>query len=307
VKVVIAGGTGLLGRALTAALTAEGHSVVVLTRSPGGRPIASGVREAGWTADGTAGDWARELQEAEAVVNLTGAGIADARWTARRKEVLRASRVLSTRSLVTAIRSLSTRPAVFVQQGGVGYYGTTHGSLELDESFPPGDDFMGRLAVAWEAEALPAAALGCRLIVLRTGLVLTPSEGALARMVTPFQWFVGGPVASGRQYLSWIHVDDWVRLVLWTIKTPELSGVFNATAPGPVTNAAFSKALGRALRRPSWVPVPGFALRVLFGEMAQAVLIEGQRVLPRRAVDLGFTFGHPEIGEALTSAVGRRS
>jgi hypothetical protein len=259
----------------------------------------------GWAADGTAGEWARELGDADAVVNLSGAGIADARWTPRRREVLRNSRVLSTRSLVTAMRGLPTRPAVFVQQGGVGFYGTSAGDGELDESFPPGDDFIGRLAIAWEAEALPAAALGCRLITLRTGVVLTPREGALARMLTPFKWFVGGRIASGRQYLSWIHVDDWTRLVLWGLTTPGVSGVINATAPQPVTNADFSRALGRAVRRPSWTPVPGFVLRLLFGEMADALLVQGQRVVPRRAQELGFTFTHPEIGEALMDVVRR--
>ena len=306
-KIVIAGGTGTLGRELTKALMADGHSVVALTRTPESEPAAGGARQVGWTPDGTAGDWANELADAHAVVNLAAAGIADARWTARRKAVLRSSRVLSTRSLVAAIRGLSTRPAVFVQQGGVGFYGTAAGDRELDESFPPGDDFMGRVAVAWEAEALPAGALGCRLVILRTGVVLIAGEGALGRMITPFKWFVGGPVASGRQYLSWIHLEDWIRLLRWALTTPEVSGVINATAPQPVTNAEFSKALGRAVRRPSWVPVPGFLLRLLFGEVADAVLIRGQRVVPRRAQELGFTFTHPEIGEALADAVRRRS
>jgi uncharacterized protein (TIGR01777 family) len=304
-KVVIAGGTGLLGRALTGALAGEGHGVVVLTRHPGTQPGLGGARHVGWSADGTAGEWARELADAEAVVNLSGAGIADRRWTTARKEALRSSRVLSTRSLVTAIRSLSTRPAVFVQQGGEGYSGADAGTRELDESFPPGDDFMGQLAVAWEAEALPAAALGCRLAVLRTGMVLTPHEGALARMIPPFRWFVGGPIASGRQYLSWIHVDDWIRMVRWVLTEPAVSGVLNATAPHPVTNAEFSRALARAVRRPSWAPVPAFVLRLLFGEMADAVLVRGQRVVPRRALESGFAFAHPEVGEALMDAVHR--
>ena len=164
---------------------------------------------------------------------------------------------------------------------------------------------MGRLAIAWEAEALPAAALGCRLVRLRTGVVLTPRGGALARMITPFKWFVGGPIASGEQYLSWIHVDDWTRLVLWTLTSADVSGAINATAPRPVPNREFSKALGRATRRPSWTPVPGFVLRLLFGEMADAVLIHGQRVVPRRAGELGFTFAHPAIDEALMDAVRR--
>ena len=306
-KLVLAGGSGVLGRALTAALATAGHSVVVLSRTPGATLDPGGTRQVGWTPDGSAGEWGLELADANAVVNLTGAGIADARWTPRRKEVLRASRVLSTRSLITAIRGLSNRPSVFIQQGGVGYYGTRADDRELDESFPPGDDFMGQLAVAWEAEALPAAALGCRLVTLRSGVVLTPNDGALARMITPFKWFVGGRIASGKQYLSWIHGDDWTRLVIWALTSSDVSGVINATAPHPVTNSDFAHALGRATRRPSWTPVPGFVLRLLFGEMADAVLVRGQRVVPRRAQKLGFTFMHPTIGEALIDTVRRRA
>jgi uncharacterized protein len=297
-KYILAGGSGRLGLALSTALVEAGHSVVVLTRSPGTSPVR-GVREVAWTADGSVGAWSRELADATAVVNLAGAGIADARWTDKRKAELRRSRVLSTHSLVAAIRGLDQRPSAFIQHCAVGYYGASLSDRIVDESAPPGTDFFGQLASAWEAEAAPVAPLGCRLVVIRSGVVLERGGGALPKMSMPFKFFVGGPVASGRQYLSWIHIDDWTRLMLWAIGNPGVSGPINATAPDPVTNREFSRAIGRAIRRPSWAPVPGFVLRALFGEMADAALINGQRVVPKRALDLGFRFEHPSIQAAL--------
>ncbi len=298
---VIAGGSGRLGLVLSAALAAAGDTVVVLTRKPGSgiRPLPEGVREAAWTPNGSSGPWAREIATADAVVNLAGAGIADARWTPRRKALLRSSRVQSTRSLVAAVREQQTRPSVFVQHCAVGIYGSTVDDRVVDEFTPPATDFLGGLATVWEAEAQPAALLGCRLVTIRTGVVLERGGGALPKMVMPFRFFVGGPVASGRQYLSWIHVEDWVRLMMWVIRSPDISGTINATAPEPVTNREFSKAIGRALHRPSWAPAPGFVLRTLFGEMADAILIKGQRVVPKRAQELGFRFKFPGIDAAL--------
>lgn len=302
--VVVAGGSGALGRRLTTHLTTAGHTVVVLgRRERGGTPGARFVR---WTPDGTSGPWAEALDGADAVVNLAGAGIADRRWTPARKQELWNSRVLSTRSLVAALGDVRTRPRVFVQHTAVGYYGTAAGARELDESSPAGSDFFGRLAVAWEAEAEPVTGLGCRLVVIRSGVVLDPEHGALKRLLPPFRLFVGGPIATGRQYLSWIHVEDWLALMVWTLTTERVSGAINATAPHPVTNAAFSRAIGRAIGRPSWLPVPGFALRLLVGELADSALINGQRVRPTRALALGFRFSHPEIGEALQDLVGSR-
>jgi uncharacterized protein (TIGR01777 family) len=304
-KIVIAGGTGLIGSALAWRLASVGHSIVVLTRSNVGRTAPpDGVRRVEWTPDGSSGPWAGEIDGADAVVNLAGTGLADSRWTEDRKEELRSSRVLPTRSLVAAVRQVVDKPAVFLQGSAVGFYGTREGARELDESFPPGDDFLGRLCVAWEAEAHPVTALGCRLVLFRSGVVLSREGGVLARMRWPFRWFVGGPVASGQQYVSWIHRDDWVALAIWVLSTPGASGIVNATAPAPVTNEVFSQALGRALHRPSWMPVPGLVLRALYGELATALLVRGQRAVPKRAVDLGFRFSHPAIEEAMEEAVG---
>jgi uncharacterized protein (TIGR01777 family) len=305
-KVVLAGGSGLIGTALAWRLTADGHQVVILTRGTTGQAPAGSARRVVWTPDGSTGAWSSEIDGADAVVNFTGAGIADRRWSPQRKQELRTSRVLPTRSLVGAIRQASAKPAVFLQCSGAGFYGASKGDTELDESFPPGDDFLGQLCVAWEAEAHPVSALGCRLVIFRNGVVLARDGGIIARMRVPFRWFVGGPIASGQQYLSWIHRDDWVSLALFALTTPAVSGIVNATAPTPVTNTAFSQALGHALHRPSWLPIPGFALQLLYGELATAMLIRGQRVVPKHALDQGFQFSHPTIDEAMEDAVGLR-
>jgi hypothetical protein len=311
VKIILAGGSGFLGRALAARLAANGHDVVVFSRRPGGADDGA-VRRVMWQPDGSAPPpeagqptgWAREVDGADAVINLAGEGIADRRWTPARKRALGESRTRSTRSLVAAIRAAFRRPAVFVQASGIGYYGIA-GDEVLDEASRPGSDFLARLCVTWEAEARAVEALSCRLVIVRNGVVLARDGGALKRMLPPFLFFVGGRIASGRQYFSWIDRDDWIAMVVWAISTASVSGALNATAPEPVTNADFSKALGRALHRPAWIPVPGVALRALVGQLADAGLINGQRVVPKRAQALGFEFRYGQIDAALTHALGK--
>jgi uncharacterized protein (TIGR01777 family) len=306
-NVVVAGGAGLVGRALAARLTSQGHGVRVLTRDPARASALGlpGVRVVAWDPDGGSGPWAAEIEDADAVVNLAGAGIADKRWTAARKDLLRTSRVLPTRSLVTAVRESAHRPAIFVQGSAVGYYGIQRTRHELDESFPPGEDFLGELCVTWEAESYPVTALGCRLVIARSGVVLSADGGMLSRMGLPFKLFMGGPVASGEQYISWIHVDDLVAMIAWMLANDAVAGAVNNTSPEPVTNRVFSGALARALRRPSWVPVPAVGLRVLYGELADTMLANGQRVVPRRACELGFKFEFPSIDAAMRRAIRR--
>ncbi len=317
-RIVLAGGTGLLARPLIEALSHTGHEVVALTRQAAlaaMRPRQAGagsVRHVLWRPDGSArpvsadgGDaWLRAIDGASAVVNLAGENLGEGRWTAKRKRALRDSRVLPTRSLVAAVRAAAARPGMFIQQSAVGYYGTPDGQAR-DESFPPGDDFLARLCVDWEAEAHPVSALDCRLVILRTGVVLAREGGAVARLATTFRLFAGGPFGSGRQMMSWIHRDDWVAIVQWALATPSVTGALNACSPQPVTNAEFSKALARALWRPSWLRVPRFALKLAAGEVADVVLLKGQRVVPARALALGFVFQHPEIGEAMKDALRR--
>ena len=315
-RVVIAGGSGFLGTALASRLIADGHEVVVLTRpgpgaigppgtrSNGPQPAAvdsPGPKSVAWSADGTAGAWAREIDGADAIVNLAGAAIEDKRWSPARKTLLEESRVKSTRSLVTAVAGATHKPAVFIQGSAVGYYGAHDIGPSFDETSLPGNDFLARLSQAWEREAAPARDLGCRLVVVRTGIVLAKHDGALAKMAMPFKFMAGGPVGSGRQYLSWIHLDDWVGIVVWALTNPAVLGPINATAPEPVLNREFAAALGRAMHRPSWAPVPGFVLRAVFGEMADTMLLQGQRVIPARTRELGYRFKYERVGDALAA------
>jgi uncharacterized protein len=293
-KVIVAGGTGFLGTALVEALRAEGRDVRVLTR----RPTAPG--EIGWTPDGGVGAWLEPLEGAEAFINLAGAGIADKRWTAARKQEIADSRLLATRSLVAAAGSLASPPRVFISASAVGYYGS-RGAEALTEEAAPGRDFLGTLGREWEEAAQPVTVHGTRLILLRTGVVLGAGGGALEQMRLPFSLGVGGRLGSGRQYMSWIHRDDWVRLVQWLLDEPEAQGAFNATAPNPVTNAEFTAALGRAMHRPTVLPVPGVALRILFGELAGPLLLEGQRAIPAKATAMGFEFTYGDIDAALSA------
>ena len=302
-KIVIAGGTGFLGSPLSETWAEEGHDVQVLTRSlqPGesrhdpGTGVP-GITRLGWIADGTTGPWSRAIEDADAVVNLAGENLGDRRWTPQRKALLRDSRVLPTRSLAAAIAASSSPPPVFVSASAVGYYGAS-GDEPKPEDAPAGRDFLANLCEDWEREALRAQRPGTRVVVLRSGVVLD-REGALSRMAMPFRFLLGGPLGSGRQYLSWIHRRDWVEMVRWLCEEGEIAGPVNATAPEPVTNAEFARALGRALRRPAFIPAPGFAIRVLLGEMADMVLT-GQRAVPARAQNGGFHFRFPEIDIAL--------
>lgn len=291
--VVIAGGRGLLGRALAAALRADGHVVAVLTRR------ANGPADVSWNPkEGTDARWRTIVGTADAVINLAGESIAGGRWSTARKAKLLESRIDATRALTVAIVDAPRPPAVFLSASAIGYYGP-HGDEPLTEESPPGADFLARVCHAWEQEA-QRAANSTRVVALRTGVVLARDGGALPRMALPFRLFAGGPVGSGRQYVSWIHIADWVDQVHWALTTAGISGAMNLTAPQPVTNREFASALGHALRRPSFVPTPALALRLALGEMSTIVL-DGQRVLPARATALGFRFGYPQLEPALRS------
>ena len=315
-KVLIAGGTGFLGRPLASRLVLAQHEVVVLTRNEiFGRP-AERLRYVVWKPDGTipiaarsAGggpsrvrDWTNEVEDADVIVNLAGAGIADERWTADRQNLLRTSRKESTESLVTAVRHASTKPSVFIQGSAIGYYGTVNGG-PLDESSPAGSDFLASLCVEWEAAAHPVAGIGLRLVLARTGVVLAADGGALPSLAAPFRAFVGGPIGSGRQVISWVHRDDWLSMITWAIDTPEVAGPMNVTAPKPVTNAEFARSLGRALHRPSWMTTPAFVVRAAAGKVADVAVLAGQRVLPNKALSLRFGFRYPDVDRALAAVV----
>jgi uncharacterized protein (TIGR01777 family) len=309
-RIVIAGGTGFLGTQLAETYAEDGHDVRVLTRGlqPGdarhdpGTGVP-GVTRVGWRPDGRAGDWASVLHGADAVVNLAGAGIGDERWSPERKAVIRDSRIRPTRSLVAAITEAPLRPPVFISASGVGYYGAA-GAETMTEASPAGHDFLAQLCTEWEAEALRAQSAATRVVLVRSGIVLERSGGVLPRMMMPFRFFAGGAVGAGRQYVSWIHRIDWVETIRWIVDSRELQGPVNATAPVPVTNREFAKALGRAMHRPALMPAPAFALRLVFGEMADALLLTGQRVLPTCALSRGFHFRYPEIDLAFRGIFG---
>jgi uncharacterized protein (TIGR01777 family) len=296
-KVVIAGGSGFLGRPLTASLLQDHHDVVVLTRGLG-RPIAAGARSVPWDPNGESGPWAAAIDGAHVVVNLAGESIAGKRWTDAQKERILDSRVRATRSLVAAIGGAASPPSVFVSGSAVGYYGPL-GDEPAKEETPAGHDFLAHVCERWEQEAMSAASDRTRVACIRTGIVLEKDGGALPQMLPPFRFGAGGPVGSGRQYWPWIHRDDWIALVRWVIETPAASGAINATGPRPVTNAAFARALGRAMHRPAFMPAPGFALTLLLGEMAGALLLSGQNALPAKATRGHFQFRYNTVDEAL--------
>lgn len=293
--VVIAGGSGFLGRALTAALEREGHRVSVLTR----RARSGHPEDIAWTPNGEAGPWARALAGVDAVVNLAGEGIADKRWTDARKQALVQSRLDATTSLVEAIRDLPAPRPAFISGSGVGYYGPT-GDARITEAAPAGHDFVATMAAKWEAAATPAEAF-TRVVRLRTGLVLG-KEGALAKMLPPFRLGVGGRLGAGTQWMPWISVHDWVGLTVRLITDHTAHGAFNLSAPAPVTNAEFTRTLGTVLGRPTVFAVPGFALKLALGELSD-VLLTGQRAVPEKVQALGYTFRHATLEPALRAAL----
>jgi len=288
-KLVIAGGTGLVGRALVAASPAD--EVVVLSR----RASIGTPKTVVW--DGaSSGPWQNALEGADAVVNLAGESVADGRWTAARKKILTDSRINATRALVAAISAAKKRPRVFVSASAVGFYGD-RADEPLDENAKPGSGFLARLCQEWEKEARVAEPLGVRTVVLRIGVVLSKEGGALAKMTPLFKTGFGGPLGGGGQWMSWIDAEDLAALIRHAIAS-ELSGPVNATAPEPATNRDFSGTLGSVLFRPAILPAPAFALRLILGEMSE-MLLGGQKVLPKKALASGFVFKHPSVDAAL--------
>jgi len=307
-KIVIAGGTGFLGSPLAEMYAEEGHDVRVLSRSlmsgdtrhdPGtGMP---GITKVGWKPDGTTGPWAPTLESADAVINLSGESLSAKRWTAQSKVRLRESRLLATRSLCKAIASTKSRPLTLISGSGIDYYAPT--DQPVTERDPSGTSFLAQLCVAWEQEARRAEEAGARVVFLRTSIVLERSGGALPELTRPFKFFVGGPIGGGSQYVSWIHRLDWVEMVRWIVQTPGVSGAVNVCTPHPVTNRHFARALGHALRRPSLIPVPPFALKVVAGEFGE-YLLASHRAIPTCAQQQGYHFRYPEIEIAMRGLFG---
>jgi uncharacterized protein len=303
-RVVVTGATGTIGTAVCEALLARGDVPVALTRDLERARVKLGdaVELHDWAEPTTEPPPSGPLVGADGVIHLLGEPVAQ-RWSSTAKQRIRDSRVDSTRMLVAGLRSVDDdrRPGVLVSQSATGYYGPSD-DRELDEQAPAGSDFLAQVVRDWEAEA-SAAAPPIRVAMTRTGVVLSPSGGALGKMVPFFRAGIGGPVAGGRQYVPWIHIDDVVAGLLFCLDRPEASGPVNLTAPNPVDDAELSRALGRVLRRPAILPVPGFALRLLYGQMAE-IITTGQRAVPRRLQELGFGFRHPDVEPALRDVLG---
>jgi uncharacterized protein len=297
-RVTVTGATGLIGTRLVRALRERGDAVTVLSRRPERAAEALGTDAVAWQPDAQPAP-AAALAGSDGVVHLAGETIAQ-RWSEEARQAIRTSRELGTRNLVAGIRAAEPRPGVLVSASGVDYYGD-RGDEPVAEDAPPGDGWLAQVCVVWEREAAAAEELGVRVARLRSGIALDKGGGALAKMLPFFRLGVGGPVAGGRQYMPWIHADDLVAMYVAALDGADWSGPVNAVAPDPPTNAEFSRALGRALRRPAFAPVPAFAIRLLYGEMADIVL-QGRRAVPTRAQQLGFTYAHADLEEALRDA-----
>lgn len=296
-RVIITGGTGLIGRQLAIDLVGAGHEVIVLSRAAGrAADLPEGVRVTQWDTRSAAG-WGGLADGAGAIVNLAGENLSSGRWTTARKEEILQSRLDAGRAVVEAIRAAQSKPLAVIQASAVGYYGP-RGEEWLTEASAPGKDYLSNVTVQWEQSTAPVEEMGVRRAVIRSGVVLSPKGGALAPLLLVFRLFAGGPVGSGRQRFPWIHIGDEVAAIRFLIENANASGPFNLSAPNPPTNAEFSRALGRALGRPSWLPVPAFALRLLFGEMA-TVLLDGQRVTSQKLQQAGFRFRFTEAEPAL--------
>jgi len=295
-KVAITGATGFVGRRLVERLQEQGHQPLILTRNPAAAQRAFPTLEIIAYTPTESGSWQQAIAGCDAVVNLAGEPIAESRWTPKHKQEILNSRQLGTQKIVEAIAQANPKPAVLVNASAIGYYGTSE-TATFDETSPAGNDFLAEVCQAWEAEAKKVKNAGVRLVILRLGIVLG-NGGALAKMIPPFKLFAGGPLGTGRQWFSWIHRDDLVNLILEALNRPDIEGVLNATALNPVRMSELCQNLGKTLERPSWLPVPSFALEALLGEGAKVVL-EGQQVLPKRTTSYGFEYQYPTLKQAL--------
>ncbi|HSB07715.1 MAG TPA: TIGR01777 family oxidoreductase [Thermodesulfobacteriota bacterium] len=300
-KILITGGAGFVGRQLTSRFIQEGYEVTILTRSL----KTSGQAPAGVSYvqgdPSQKGPWQDVIQHHDVIINLAGASIFS-KWSDEYKKLIRESRVFTTRNIVEGIPSKPAGKITLFSASAVGYYGF-HRDEELDEESPPGDDFLAQLGIEWEAEALRANEKRARVVVTRFGIVLGEKGGALSQMIPLFKKYIGGPIGSGQQWFSWIHIKDLAEAFVFLMKHPEIPGPVNVCSPNPVKNRDLAKALGKALHRPSFMPAPGFMIKLVLGEFG-SVILEGQRVLPRRLLKHGFTFQYPDIEKALQSIIG---
>jgi hypothetical protein len=298
-RIIITGATGFIGRALCKRLVEGGYEVVALSRNPkrGSESLRNQVKIVNWDAK-TAEGWANLADGAYAIINLAGENIGSGRWTERKKRRILESRLNAGGAVVQAVEQAESKPKVVVQASGIGIYGNRDDEI-LDESSLPGSGFLVEVAKPWEESTRKVESVGVRHVIIRTGVVLGADGGFLSRVLLPFRLFMGGRLGSGHQWIPWIHLDDEVRAIVFLIEKENLRGVFNLTAPNPLTSKDFFRLLGRVMRRPSWLPVPGFALRLLLGEMAKELILSGQRAMPKRLLDSGYEFEYPDAESAL--------
>lgn len=299
-RIIITGGSGLLGRELTTQLSAAGHEVIILSRTPHKvNRLPENARAEKWDAH-TAAGWGHLADGAEAIINFAGANIGEKRWTEERKKEILQSRVQAGQAVVAAVQAATTKPKVVIQASAIGYYGD-RGDEPLPETAAAGDNFLAHVCLAWEQAIKPIAAQ-VRLVIIRSGVVLTTEDGALKQLMLPFKLFAGGPLGSGKQWFPWIHIDDEIAAILYLLKNREGEGVYNLTSPRIMTNANFAKTLGKVMGRPAVMPTPAFAIRLALGEMASLVL-DSQRVIPTRLQASDFTFQYPDAENALNDII----
>ncbi|ARK29014.1 TIGR01777 family oxidoreductase [Halalkalibacter krulwichiae] len=296
-QIAIAGGTGFIGTRLTDRLVDQGHTVYILTRDETNKPVKPNVYYVKWLDEEATPETV--FNRIDAIVNLAGESIGSGRWTSIRKEQILNSRIESTRAITRLIEKLPIKPKVLVNASAIGYYGHSKTAIFTEESTPAKKDFLSDVVQKWEKEAEKATIFDLRVVYCRLGVVLHPNEGALAKMLLPYRLFAGGPLGTGDQWLSWIHIDDAIQMFQFAIEESRISGPFNVTAPSPCTMNEFGKQLARTLRRPHWLPAPSFALKALLGEMSTLVL-DGQQVLPTKAIKTHYSFLYPTLDSALT-------
>lgn len=293
-QILLTGGTGFIGKHLTKALISRGHDVVIVTRRTSQNPQDK-VKYISWDT-GTSGILPENTPPVDAVINLAGESIGNNKWSPQIKEKILKSRVETTKAIVNSIEKKIINPKTLINASAIGYYGTDEERL-FSENDVPGTDFLANVCKAWEAEAIKAERYNVRTIMVRTGLVLG-NEGALQKMITPFKFFAGGSLGNGRQWLSWIHIDDLINIYIHTLEHNDISGPINAVAPNPVRMSEFAKTLGKAMQKPAILPAPGFALKIILGEMSDLVL-KGQQVSANKIINSGFRFDYPELSGAL--------
>ncbi|MDH4222127.1 MAG: TIGR01777 family oxidoreductase [candidate division Zixibacteria bacterium] len=298
-RVIITGGTGFIGRTLSGHLVEAGYEVIALSRKAktSSKILGEKITLAEWEGKTSKG-WVNYADGAFAIVNLAGENIAGGRWTEAKKQAIMESRLNAGNAVVQAVKETKEKPKVIIQSSGIGYYGV-HSEEIVDETVPLGSGFLPEVAERWENSTREVESFGVRHIIIRTGVVLGKDEGALPRLIMPFRFFFGGHPGNGEQYFSWIHLQDEIRAIRFLMEREDLNGIFNLTAPGSLKMKDFSSILGKVMRRPSWFPLPGFLLRMIFGQMAEETILTGQRVLPKRLQEYGFKFLYPEAEPAL--------